>query len=151
VENIFLNELNFTYWMWFVAMLVLLGLEMFAPGIVFLWLGIAAGIVGAYVYFDPLMTWESQLVLFAVLSIFSVLGGRHFVKTRGIETEDNNLNRRGEALIGRTVMVAIEMKNGSGKVKVGDTLWSAEGPDMPEGTEAKVDAVRGIVLVISPA
>ena len=48
------------YWDWFIAGLVLVILEIFAPGAVFLWLGIAAGVVGAVVFFAPYLEWKIQ-------------------------------------------------------------------------------------------
>ena len=57
------------YWDWFIAGLVLVILEVFAPGAVFLWLGIAAGVVGAVVFFAPYLDWKFQFTLFAVLSV----------------------------------------------------------------------------------
>jgi membrane protein implicated in regulation of membrane protease activity len=42
------------------------------------------------------------------------------------------------------------IENGRGKVRVGDTLWSAEGPDAPAGTRVTVTGTRGTVLVVEP-
>lgn len=40
---------------------------------------------------------------------------------------------------------------GRGRIKVGDTVWIAEGPDMPIGAHAKVTGTRGTVLVVERA
>ena len=40
------------------------------------------------------------------------------------------------------------INRGRGKVQVGDTVWTAEGPDMPAGARAKVTGVNGTVLVV---
>jgi membrane protein implicated in regulation of membrane protease activity len=40
------------------------------------------------------------------------------------------------------------IQNGRGKVRVGDTLWPAEGADMPAGAEVKVIAAKATVLVV---
>jgi hypothetical protein len=37
---------------------------------------------------------------------------------------------------------------GRGKVRVGDTLWPVEGPDVPVGTCVKVTGARGNLLVV---
>jgi len=36
-------------------------------------------------------------------------------------------------------------------VRVGDTVWQAEGPDAPAGSRVKVTAARGTVLVVERA
>lgn len=146
-----INEMNFTHWMWFVAALVFLGLEALIPGVIFLWLGIAAGVMGGVVFFMPDMTWETQTVWFAILSLISLFSGRHYIKQKGgIETDQNTLNRRGDALVGKTVIVSVAFKNGQGKVKVGDTLWSASGPDVEKGTEVVIKDVDGTMLMVEP-
>ena len=38
--------MTLTYWHWLIAGVVMLGLEMFLPGAVFLWLGVAACATG---------------------------------------------------------------------------------------------------------
>jgi membrane protein implicated in regulation of membrane protease activity len=42
------------------------------------------------------------------------------------------------------------IENGRGRVRVGDTLWSAEGPDAPAGTRVTVTGSKGTVLVVAP-
>jgi membrane protein implicated in regulation of membrane protease activity len=59
------------------------------------------------------------------------------------------LNIRGSQYVGRTVTVEVAISNGRGKVRVGDTMWTAEGPDTPVGTRVKVTGVNGTVLVVS--
>jgi membrane protein implicated in regulation of membrane protease activity len=43
------------------------------------------------------------------------------------------------------------IQNGRGKVRVGDTQWLAEGPDLPAGTRVKVTAAKGSLLVVERA
>ena len=62
-----------------------------------------------------------------------------------------DLNVRGQQYVGRSVVVEQAIENGRGRVRVGDTLWSAEGPDTPAGTSVTVTGTRGTVLVVKPA
>ena len=48
-------------------------------------------------------------------------------------------------------MVEQAIQNGRGKVRVGDTLWQAEGMDAPAGARVKVTATNGNVLVVERA
>ena len=48
-------------------------------------------------------------------------------------------------------MVEQAIQNGRGKVRVGDTVWQAEGPDVPAGASVKVTAAKGTVLVVERA
>jgi membrane protein implicated in regulation of membrane protease activity len=38
-----------------------------------------------------------------------------------------------------------------GKVRLGDSLWTAEGPDLPAGTLVRVIASRSTILLVAPA
>lgn len=146
----FLSEFWANQWAWFLIAVVLLGLELVATGVVFVWLAIAAAVVGVIHLVFPGMSWEAQFALFAGLSFVSVYLGRRLVYRNPVATEDETLNRRGEQHIGRTYVVADAITGGSGRVKVGDSIWSAQGPDAEAGSRVKVVAVEGTVLKVEP-
>ena len=136
------------YWDWFIAGLVLVILEIFAPGAVFLWLGIAAGVVGAVVFFAPYLDWKFQFTLFAVLSVVSIVVSRRYLKRRPLETNHPNLNRRGAQYVGRDLILDAALSGGRGRLRVDDTTWRVEGPDLPAGAKVRVTAVNGATLKI---
>ena len=136
------------YWDWFIAGLVLVILEIFAPGAVFLWLGIAAGVVGAVVFFAPDLDWKFQFTLFAVLSVVSIVVSRRYLKRRPLETDHPNLNRRGAQYVGRDLILDAALSGGRGRLRVDDTTWRVEGPDLPAGAKVRVTAVNGATLKI---
>ncbi len=55
------------FWHWWVAAVALIIVEALAPGAVFLWLGVSAGVVGAILLVVPDLSWEYQVLIFAVL------------------------------------------------------------------------------------
>ena len=67
------------------------------------------------------------------------------------EGEQPFLNRRGEQLVGRTVVLINGIENGVGRVSVDDTIWRAEGPDMPAGSRAVIAGVSGTTLKVTAA
>ncbi|MBM3542851.1 MAG: NfeD family protein, partial [Alphaproteobacteria bacterium] len=59
---------------WGLAAVVLLGLELFMPGVFLIWVGIAAGVMAILLLaVDLALAW--QLVLFAAFAVASVLLG----------------------------------------------------------------------------
>lgn len=145
----FLEDYTLNHWTWFVIALVLLGLEMAAPGIVFLWMAIAAAIVGGVVLFLPDLGWENQFIIFSVLSLVSVFAGRSFLKKNPIETDDTTLNMRGHQYVGHTYNLIQNMENGKGKVRIGDSNWSVEGDfDAKENDKVKVIGVNVTILTV---
>ncbi|WND01497.1 NfeD family protein [Temperatibacter marinus] len=142
-------ELSFTHWMWLVALFLFLFLEMLAPGIAFLWLGIAAGAMAGLVFVLSDLSWEMQTFIFTLLAVASVMVGRRVIKEQGdIPSENETLNQRGNSMIGRTVTVVVPIENGKGKVKVGDSLWLATGPDKKKGDSVTVADVNGTELAV---
>jgi inner membrane protein len=137
------------HWAWLVAGLVLCALEMLVPGVFLLWLGIAAlltGVIAIATGVGPTV----QLLLFAVLSIIAVYAGRTWFTNLPPESDDPLLNDRLSRLIGETVTVETPLSGGRGRVRVGDSVWPAEGPDLAAGANAVVVASRGGALIIEP-
>lgn len=140
--------LSYGPWLWFAAGVALLFLETLIPGLHFLWFGIAAAMTGAIALSTPL-TWQIQLVIFALISIASVFLVRKFARPELAKTDEPVLNVRGAQYIGRKVEVVDAIRNGRGRVRVGDTVWGAEGEDAAAGTEVEVQGVNGTVLVVA--
>jgi hypothetical protein len=144
-----LDELVF--WHWWVLGLALLVLEVVMPGTFFLWLAVAAGITGLVMLVFPAMGWELEVVVFAVLSVATVVIGRAIVKRHPIETEDATLNRRAEQHVGKVYALAGAIENGRGTLQVGDSVWRVEGPDLPAGTRVRVTGAEGAILKVEKA
>jgi hypothetical protein len=84
-----------TYWHWWAFGGALAIIEAFVSGFVFLWLGIAAGVVGTLLWLWPGIGPDYQVLLFAVLSVASVHGWRRWRSAHPALGEQPNLNRRG--------------------------------------------------------
>jgi membrane protein implicated in regulation of membrane protease activity len=141
---------GFGPWNWFIVAVLLFILETIVPGVHFLWFGLAAIVVGALTLATGI-TWPAQMVAFGILSVLTVFWVRRFYRAETAHSALPDLNIRGQQYIGRSVMVDTPIQNGRGKVRVGDSLWAAEGPDAPTGTWVKVTAARGTVLVVERA
>jgi membrane protein implicated in regulation of membrane protease activity len=139
------------FWHWWVLGVVLLILEVFSPGAFFLWLGVAAGVVGAVLLVLPDLGWQMQLLLFAVLSVVSIVVGRIWLKRHPIRTDLPTLNRRGEQYVGRVFTLEESVVNGSGKIRVDDTTWKIRGDDREAGKRVRVTGVDGTVLLVDGA
>lgn len=134
-------------WNWLIAAGLLFILEVFAPGVFLMWFGVAAAVVGmiALAFDIPLL---AQALIFAVAAIASVLIGRGLFPYTEQVSDQSSLNLRGQQYVGKTFVLEQPILEGRGKLKVGDTLWSAEGPDLAAGARVKVTAVKGTVLVV---
>lgn len=140
--------LALTHWTWWLLAAVLVAVEIIAPGVFFLWLGIAAGIVGAALLFAPGLSWQLQLLLFAVCALGSIFLSRKFLQRGNAPPDPSERARR---YIGMTVTVEEAIRGGFGKVRVEDTVWRARGADAEAGARVKITAIDGVTFVVEEA
>jgi len=146
-----LTNLTLHYGWWLLA-LVLIGAELMMPGFFMLWIGVAAAAMGLVLIFLPELSFLAQAALFVALALISCYVYWRFVRSAARESSDQpNLNRRAEQHIGRRYVLETAIVNGRGKVKVGDSPWLAEGPDLPAGAEVEVVGVDGSALKVQKA
>jgi hypothetical protein len=139
------------FWHWWVAAIVLIVVEVFAPGTVALWMAVSAAAVGLLLLAVPELTWQTQFIVFAVLSVATVIGWRTYQLRYPTVSDQPTLNRRGEQYVGRVFTLSEAIVNGTGKIHVDDTMWKVVGADLPEGTRVRVTGVEGTVLTVEPA
>jgi inner membrane protein len=134
-------------WTWWVIAGILLLIELMLPGVFFMWLGLAAAVIGVIDLFADL-SWQIEIALFAVLSALFVLFVRPRVKFP--EGEATNLNQRMYDFVGHSYVLHEPIVDGRGKVRIDDTLWVVTGSDRDKGEWVKVKSVDGTRLVVEP-
>jgi len=142
--------LHYGPWSWLVVGLVLMALEVAAPGVFLFWLGLAAlltGLLSGVVH----MSWEIQLIAFAVLALAAVPIWRRMARAKSSEPEHDFLNRRSDALVGRVFTLDKPIQDGFGTVRVDDTIWRVAGPDTPAGSRVRVVHADGASLTVAGA
>jgi len=139
-------------WTWMVLGFVLLVVEVIAPGFFMLWIGIAALIIGAVsllIWDAAIWTWQVQVLAFLALSLVSAFVGKKLMGGRDQPTDQPLLNRRGAQMIGRMATLSEPIKDGRGRIKLGDTLWRVSGPDLPAGTQVRVTSAADTDLELT--
>jgi hypothetical protein len=133
-------------WFWWIAAGLLLVGELLAPGIFLLWLAVAAGLTGlADLVLD--LGWRGEIATFAVLSVVLVLASWKWVMgSRRPQSDQPTLNQRHHAYVGKVVPLTEAIVNGSGKVRIDDTLWDVDGADLPRGALVRIIGVSGLRL-----
>ena len=141
---------EFGNWMWWIIAVVFGILELVVPGIFFIWLAAAALGVGLITLVVEIsLAW--QAAIFAVLSVLAVWASRRFLIKHPITSDQPLLNQRAQAYIGRVFSLEHPIENGRGKLRVGDTLWLASGPELPAGAQVKVIGTDGSILLVEAA
>ncbi len=137
------------HWFWLTLAAILGAAEMLAPGFFLIWLAMAAAGVGMLAWLLPISI-PLQIGIFAIAAILAVYAGKKFLNENPIQSEDPMLNDRGARLAGEVVTVVEAISNGSGRVKVGDTVWNARGADAAVGARVRVTGADGAVLNVEP-
>ncbi len=136
-------------WAWVILGLLLIGVELLAPGGFFIWLGLAAIVTGLI---DAVLSlsWQASSLLFAVLSIGAVILGRLIIRSseQPLDARSIFLNQRGQALVGQVFTLEAPIEHGEGRIRVGDSSWRVTGADRLAGAKVRVVRVEGSTLVV---
>ncbi|MBK4715740.1 MULTISPECIES: NfeD family protein [Tenebrionibacter/Tenebrionicola group] len=135
------------YLFWLTLGGVLLVAEMLGTGGWLLWCAVAAVITGVASWVAPLSI-EWQGVCFAVLTVLSAfLWWRWLTRRNSVNRPANALNQRGQALIGRELVLDEALVDGRGNARVGDSRWPVVADtSLPAGSRVVVIAIEGITL-----
>ena len=118
-------------WLWMIGGVLLLIAEVIAPGFFLVFVGVAAVAAGVFTLLFDLGV-AAQLSLFAIYTL------------------DPLLNDRAARLVGRSVTVIEAVDEHSGRVRVGDSEWSARGGPGSPGERVRIRGVEGNCLLVEP-
>lgn len=135
------------HWVWLIAAAILGIAELVVPGVYLIWIGLAALITGIATLLLPLPI-ALQFMLFAVMALGAVYAGRRYLAQNPIISDDPQLNDRNARLVGAIVTAVEPIDSTQGRVKVGDSVWSARGADAAVGDRLRVTGNAGGVLLV---
>jgi membrane protein implicated in regulation of membrane protease activity len=135
-------------WLWMIGGVLLLIAELIAPGFSLIFIGAAAIATGLLALLLPLPI-ALQLALFAVLALLSVrVGGRRFYASRYDYSSSPELNDPERRLLGRIVIVSQPVDSHGGRVRLGDSEWSARGGPAAVGERVRIVDIDGNCLKV---
>lgn len=140
------------YSYWIIAGLLLVIAEFMVSGLVVIFFGVAALVVGSAKYLGLIndLTWE--LTLFAVISVLLLVFVRRYLREQimGRETdaegpEDN------AGLIGQRATVDAPFSKGFGSVSYRGARWQAQSShSLESGDTVRITAHDGLLLTVEP-
>jgi membrane protein implicated in regulation of membrane protease activity len=135
-------------WLWLIGGVLLLIAEVIAPGFFLVFIGGAAIATGLFTVLFGLGL-PLQLALFAIYALLAVMIGRRAYANSADQTSDDPLlNDRVARLVGRVVTVVEAIDEHSGRVRVGDSEWSARGGPAAPGTRVRITGIEGNCLTV---
>lgn len=144
----FLNGYPF----WLLLGLALLISEFFAPGLVAVFFGVGALVVGLLTLFGVIESLAVQLLCFALISLVTLFGLRRhctrWLKGTVAGRSSGDLDNAG--LLNQRVTVLTDFVDGIGDVQLNGAKWDAESSEpLRAGDSAWVIGFSGIVLRVS--
>lgn len=139
-------------WHWLVLGLAMVGFEIFVPGVLIMWFGVAGVVTGLILMIVPLDI-ALQMLLFGVLSVLCIFPIRQAAKRIYPDDapEATHLNQLGASLVGRRASISEAVVNGSGAIHFGDTRWAVRAEnDLPVGATVVIRAVNGSTFQVEP-
>ena len=137
------------HWLWLIGAVVLAIAEIVAPGFFLIWIAVAALLTGVATALVGLAL-PGQMLLFVALAPATVFAVRRWLVTHPIASDDPLLNDRLARLIGEMVTVEEAVDMSGGRVRVGDSIWSARGPAAPVGALVRIVGSDGNGLLVQP-
>ena len=148
MDALWLHLAESPWWAWYLGGLAMMILEVLAPGIWFIWLGLGALAAGGVTHIAGGIAWQAQWLVFVLASGCAVFAGRKLFKLS--PKSGNILNQRLRLYLGRTAVLDAPIRQGRGKIRLDGTLWSVQGADCPAGTIVRVTGIDGTQLVVEP-
>jgi hypothetical protein len=137
-------------WLWLIGGVLLLIAELIAPGFFLVFIGGAAIATGLASLLLPL-SLPLQLAIFAVLAFLAArIGGRRAYSMRYDYSPDPFLNDRAKRLLGTVVVATQPIDGNGGRVRVGDSEWSARGGPAAVGERVRIVDIDGNCLKVEP-
>lgn len=135
---------------WVLVAVVAGVIEIFSLGLWFLWLALSAIIVALAARLGLLTSLDTQLLIFALLTLIFVIFTRPLV-LRFFKSNDTASNV--EALIGQHGMVTSTISPlHYGQVKVNGEIWTASaGEEIETDTRIEVTGIDGVKLLVKRA
>ena len=136
-------------WYWFIVAALLFVVEVIAPGAFMLWLGISAlavGIISLAIDWG----WQAQCAAFVVFSAALFPLYWRFKNIAKTPSDRPLLNQRTQTYVGRVFTLDKPIVDGTGTVRIDDTVWRVMGADCPAGRPVKVARADGPMLYVEP-
>ena len=135
---------------WLIASGVFFIGEIITVGFLLFWFGVACLISMVVSFFTSNLI--IQMSVFLIASVLLILGTKPFVKKF---MNQKNVATNAYSLIGKTGLVVQEIDNikGTGQIKVGGEVWSAQSVDntiIPLNTEVELIKIDGVKAIVKP-
>ena len=143
--EIILNSIN--DWHWLILGFTLIIVELFIWSAYCLWLGVVAITIAILINLYPGFTVNHQLLSFITFSALAIFVSK---KILPVKTMDEKLEKSAKKHIGKIAEVS-DLNDNLATIKIGNSLWQAQGCEMQTGQNVEVIDAEGLILIVRPS
>lgn len=136
------------HWVWLIAAALLASAEVLVPGVFLIFLAGAAALTAIAAAVGA--PFAVQLALFPLFALASVWFGKKWYHRNPVPSSDPLLNDPMARHVGKMVVVVDAIEDGEGRVRLGDSVWNARGPDAAPGARMRIVGTEGACLKVTP-
>ena len=137
--------------LWFLIGLILFLLELIVPGFIIFFFGVGAWVT-ALVCLIATPGTNLQIVIFAVISVLSLIALRKLIQKKFFYSKGNNSEAVEDEFTGKEGIAITDFgKDKKGKVEFKGTIWNAESEsEIKEGKAVIIIKIESLVLKVEP-
>ena len=138
---------------WFIIGLALFLFELVIPGFFIFFFGLGAWVTALVCLIgDPNSITNFQILIFAVVSVLSLIALRRIIKKKFFYSKDNLSEGVEDEFTGREALATTDFgPNKKGKVEFKGTTWKAESKsEIKEGDRVIIIEKENITLIVEP-
>lgn len=113
------------------------------------WAGIAIALYGGFLWTRGEPGAWSIVAAGLVLVLLDMVVDLIWAQPSVLRSDEPRLNARAAQLVGRNCTVEEPITGGRGRARVGDTVWTVEGPDAPSGATLRIVGMNGTALKVA--
>lgn len=139
------------FWLWVSIAATLLLLEVNLGTFDLLWLAAGAGLTGLLTQAPFTPSGPSEWLIFIAITAALTVGARTAGFKKNLEPEDKRALNSGETWAGRSAVALQDFADGAGRVRLGDTDWTARltvPATVREGDMLRVQSASGTELIV---
>lgn len=119
-----------------------------AISLVLPWVGGGAILLGLYEIANDIPRGRLLVMAGCLLIALDIASDIWLSRMFKDSSDEPGLNARGAREVGRTVVLDQPIVAGRGRIRMHDSVWTVEGPDLPAGATVRIIARRSAVLVV---
>lgn len=126
------------HWVWFGLAIVLLAIEVMHGRFTFMAASVAAAVIGGLSHFFPYVSFQVQILFFAVAAGGFIWLSRSYLRERAAKIQQQQDILQQRRYVGQILTLVNPIEGGYSTLNIEGVVWTLQGQDSPAGDQVKV-------------